>query len=105
MGVDYKWGGSAGGSRFGQEIDRVAQLFGGKRIEGSKGPNKYGLPEGTHPCVVKFFDNVYGPLSIEDTKEVWDEFQKHPEIELIMPDMWNEFRCDAKYGEGFELSY
>ena len=105
MGVDYKWGGSAGGSRFGQEIDRVAQLFGGKRIAGSKGPNKYGLPEGTHPCVVKFFDNVYGPLSIEDTKEVWDEFQKHPEIELIMPDMWNEFRCDAKYGEGFELSY
>ena len=31
MGVDYKWGGSAGGSRFGQEIDRVARLFGGKR--------------------------------------------------------------------------
>ena len=105
MGVDYKWGGSAGGSRFGQEIDRVAQIFGGKRIDGSKGPNKYGLPDGTHPCVVKFFDNVYGPLSIEETKEVWDEFQKHPEIELIMPDMWNEFRCDAKYGEGFELSY
>lgn len=105
MGVDYKWGGSAGGIRFGQEIDRVAKLFGGKRIEGSKGPNKYGLPEGTHPCVVKFFDNVYGPLSIDETKEVWDEFQKHPEIELIMPDMWNEFRCDAKYGEGFELSY
>jgi hypothetical protein len=105
MGVDYKWGGSAGGSRFGQEIDRVAQIFGGKRIDGSKGPNKYGLPEGTHPCVVKFFDNVYGPLSIEEVKEVWDEFQKHPEIELIMPDMWNEFRCDAKYGEGFELSY
>ena len=105
MGVDYKWGGSAGGTRFGQEINRVAQLFGGKRIEGSKGPNKYGLPDGTHPCVVKFFDNVYGPLSIEETKEVWDEFQKHPEIELIMPDMWNEFRCDAKYGEGFELSY
>ena len=105
MGVDYKWGGSAGGSRFGQEIDRVAQMFGGKRIEGNKGPNKYGLPDGTHPCVVKFFDNVYGPLSIEETKEVWDEFQKHPEIELIMPDMWNEFRCDAKYGEGFELSY
>ena len=104
MGVDYKWGGSAGGIRFGQEIDRVAKLFGGKRIEGSKGPNKYGLPDGTHPCVVKFFDNVYGPLSIEETKEVWDEFQKHPEIELIMPDMWNEFRCDAKYGEGFELS-
>ena len=74
MGVDYKWGGSAGGSRFGQEIDRVAQIFGGKRIEGSKGPNKYGLPDGTHPCVVKFFDNVYGPLSIEETKEVWDEF-------------------------------
>ena len=105
MGVDYKWGGSAGGSRFGQELDRVAQLFGGKRIEGSKGPNKYGLPDGTHQCVVKFFDNVYGPLSIEETKEVWDEFQKHPEIELIMPDMWNEFRCDAKYEEGFELSY
>ena len=105
MGVDYKWGGSAGGSRFGQEIDRVAQLFGGKRIEGSKGPNKYGLPDGINPCVVKFFDNVYGPLSIEETKEVWDEFQKHPEIELIMPDMWNEFMCDAKYGEGFELSY
>ena len=105
MGVDYKWGGSAGGSRFGQEIDRVAQIFVDKRIEGSKGPNKYGLPDGTHPCVVKFFDNVYGPLSIEETKEVWDEFQKHPEIELIMPDMWNEFRCDAKYGEGFELSY
>ena len=24
MGVDYKWGGSAGGSRFGQEIDRAS---------------------------------------------------------------------------------
>lgn len=105
MGVDYKWGGSAGGIRFGQEIDRVAKLFGGKRIDGSKGPNKFGLPDGTNPCVVKFFDHLYGPLSIEDTKEVWNEFQKHPEIEKIMPDMWNEFKCDSKYGEGFELSY
>lgn len=105
MGVDFKWGGSAGGIRFGQEIDRVAKLFGGKRIEGSNGPNKFGLPDGTNPCVVKFFDHLYGPLNIEETKEVWKEFQKHPEIEKIMPDMWNEFKCDAKYGEGFELSY
>lgn len=105
MGVDYKWGGSASGMRFGQEIDRVAKVFGGKRIEGSKGPNKFGLPDGTNPCVVKFFDNLYGPLSIDETKEVWNEFQKHPEIEEIMPEMWNEFKCDAKYDEGFELSY
>lgn len=54
---------------------------------------------------MKFFDHPYGPLSIEETKTVWDEFQKHPEIEEIMPDMWNEFRCDAMYDEGFELSY
>ncbi len=105
MVVDYTWGGSAGGSRFGREIDRVAQVFGGKRIEGSEGPNKYGLPDGTNPCVVKFFDNVYGPLSIEETEKVWGEFQKHPEIEKIMSEMWREFKCDAEYGEGFELSY
>jgi hypothetical protein len=105
MGVDYKWGGSCGGLRFGREIDRVAKVFGGKRIDGNKGPTKYGLPDGTNPCIVKFFDNVYGPLSIEDTKEVWAEFHKHPEIEEIMPEMWNELKCDARYGEGFELSY
>lgn len=105
MGVDYKWGGSAGGTRFGREIDKVAKVFGGKRIEGSNGPNKYGLPDGTNPCVVKFFDHLYGPLSVEETKEVWKEFQKHPEIEKIMPEMWNEFKCDAEYDEEFELSY
>jgi hypothetical protein len=105
MGVDYKWGGSTGGSRFRQEIDRVVKLFGGKRVEESKGPNKFWLPDGTNPCVVKFFDHLYGPLSIDETKEVWNEFQKHPQIKKIMPDMWNEFKCDATYGEGFELSY
>lgn len=46
MGVDYKWGGSAGGSRFGQELDRVAQLFGGKRIEEARGPTSTGFQTG-----------------------------------------------------------
>ena len=105
MGVDYKWGGSAGGMRFGQEIEQVAKVFGGERLEGSKGPTKYGFPDETNPYIVKFFDNVYGPLSVEETKEVWNEFQKHPEIEEIMPDMWNEFKCDARYDECFMLSY
>ena len=105
MGVDYKWGGSAGGMRFGQEIEQVAKVFGGERLEGSKGPTKYGFPDETNPYIVKFFDNVYGPLNVEETKEVWNEFQKHPEIEEIMPDMWNEFKCDARYDECFKLSY
>ncbi len=100
MGVDYKWGGSAGGIRFGQEIERLAKVFGGVK-EGSV----YKFPTETDRTILKFFGCPYGPLDRDEVKRVWKEFQEHPEIEQIMPDMWNEFKCDALYDEWFKLSY
>ena len=100
MGVDYKWGGSAGGMRFGLEIEQLAKVFGGVK-EGSV----YKFPTETDRTILKFFGCPYGPLDRDEVKRVWKEFQEHPEIEQIMPDMWNEFKCDALYDEWFKLSY
>lgn len=105
MGVDYKWGGSAGGMRYGREIDSVLKVFHGTRIDNGPGNKKYIFPDGTHPSIMKFFECTYGPLTLEETKDVWEEFQKHPEIQQLMPEMWHEFEMDVRYGEPFELSY
>ena len=106
MGVDYKWGSSAGGIRFFEETKRLAtKVFGAEFFENRKSTERYRFPEGTHPSIVKFFSCAYGPLTVEETKSVWEEFQKHPEIKEIMPDMWHEFEMDARYDEEFRLSY
>lgn len=106
MGMDYTHSGSANYPRFDREICAVAEVFGGKKSENLKEREntenerpfgywfgflssddsdlpKFIFPEGTNDILVKWFNDIYGEFTIEETKTIWKEISKHPEIEDI----------------------
>ena len=56
---------------------------------------KFVFPNGTNEVLVKWFNNVYGDFTVEETKTVWAHISKHTEIKEISSQIWNELKvCD-----------
>lgn len=114
MGMSYQYTGSASYPRFDRELCEVAKIFGGvetahlkerRETEGerslgywfgflssddSKEP-KFVFPEGTDKTLIKWFNNVYNrDFTVEETRTIWENIYKHPEIEDISSQIWDE---------------
>lgn len=64
--------------------------------------DKFIFPEGTPDIIVRFCKKpVEEPY---DAKALWEEFSKHPEIQEISDQIWDEVKTCAKYGELYEVS-
>lgn len=89
MGMDYVWSGSASYPRFEAELMEIAEIFGGQRR--IRRPI-YIFPDGTNEVLVKWFNNIYGDFTEEETKIVWELVSAHPEIEKISWQIWKELQ-------------
>lgn len=118
MGMDYCWSGSASYPRFDRELCAVAEVFGGiktehlKEREATENERPFGywfgflssdrsnevkfvFPNGTNEVLVKWFNNIYGYFTVEETKTVWEHISKYTEIKEISSQIWNELKvCD-----------
>lgn len=126
MGMDYSWAGSASYPRFDREICSVVEVFGGIKTEHLKereeteserpfgywfgfmssdnsSVSKFIFPKGTNEVLVKWFNNIYDDLSVEDTKIVWEHISAHPEIKEISDQLWYELEMLVKYNEGWSI--
>lgn len=126
MGMGYNYAGSASYPRFDKELCKVAEVFGGVKIEHLKnreftenerpfgywfgslssddsGEDKFIFPECTDETLVKWFNNVYGDFTIEETVAVCMCFDKHPEIEEISSQIWQELGYLLYYGEAWDI--
>lgn len=125
MGVDFKWGGSASYPRYYKEVEEIAtKCFGAKLTEQfvkdeskvtksllnptymfgevNERDDKFIFPEGTPDIIVRFCKKpVEEPY---DAKALWEEFSKHPEIQEISDQIWDEVKTCAKYDELYEVS-
>ena len=115
MGMDYKYSGSANYNRFGEELCAVAKVFSGVKASQLKdrkanvGNNTYKpifiFPKDTNKLLVRWFNDVYGNFTAEETFKVTEEFLKHPEIKDISEQIWHELLCCAYYGEPWCILY
>lgn len=127
MGMDYTHSGSTNYPRFDREVCAVAEVFGGKKSENLKKREntenerpfgywfgflssddsdlpKFIFPEGTNDILVKWFNDIYGEFTIEETKTIWKEISKHPEIKDISEQIWHELECDVEiFEEAWEI--
>lgn len=126
MGMDYKYAGSASYPRFDREVCELVKLFGGKEskqlkerrdneIEGSisywfgfmSGDNtikeRFVFPSGTPAVLVKWFNNLYDPLSVEETREVWSFLKEKEEAEKISLQICHELKTLVELDEGWEI--
>lgn len=114
MGMSYSWSGSASYPRFDKELFAVAEVFGGhlnereateiERLCGywfgflssdNSNEAKFVFPNGTNEVLVKWFNNIYGDFTVEETQTVWEHISKHAEIKEISSQIWNELKmCD-----------
>lgn len=127
MGMDYSWAGSASYPRFDRELCAVAEVFGGIKTEhlkereatenerplgywfgflSSDGSDKmkFVFPEGTNETLIKWFNNIYGDFTVEETKTVWEHISKHPEIDEISHQIWHELEMLNEYDEQWGIS-
>lgn len=126
MGMDYQYAGSASYPRFDREICNIVAVFGGiktehlKEREDTEGERPFGywfgflssddskepkfvFPENTNKILVKWFNDIYEYLSIEETKVVWEEISKHPEIQEISHQIWYELQMLVNEEEGWDI--
>lgn len=127
MGMDYQYAGSANYPRFDRELCEVAKVFGGietthlkeRRETESERPleywfgflssddskeQKFSFPEGTNDILVKWFNDIYSEsFTPEETKIVWENISKHPEIEEISYQIWYELEALCEDNEAWEL--
>lgn len=129
MGMSYQYAGSASYPRFDRELCKIAKIFGGietahlkerRETEGerplgywfgflssdnSKGP-KFVFPEGTDKTLIKWFNNVYNrDFTVEEAKTIWENISKHPEIEDISSQIWDELETLYKEDDFWEICY
>lgn len=114
MGMDYKYSGSASGLRFSKELCAVAEVFGGVKtnylkdrkanVEHNTDKPKFIFPKGTNEILVKWFNNVYGDFTTEETFKVTEEFIKHPEIKDISIQIWNELLYCSYFEEPWDIN-
>ena len=125
--MDYQYAGSASYPRFDRELCEVAKVFGGietahlkeRRETESERPlgywfgflssddskeQKFSFPEGTNDILVKWFNDIYSEsFTPEETKIVWKNISKHPEIEEISNQIWYELEALCEDNEAWEL--
>lgn len=98
MGMDYKYSGSASYGRFDKELCAVAEIFGAVKTDNLKTREtdvarfnskhnmfynvfgtysilkadelKFLFPKDTNKTLAKWFQNVYGKFTVEETKEI-----------------------------------
>ena len=100
MGMDYCWSGSASYPRFETELMNVATVFGGqKRIQRPQ----FIFPEDTNEVLVRWFNDIYGDFSVEETKIIWELVSAHPEIEEISWQIWNELKTCVEFEDGWYI--
>ncbi len=127
MGMDYSYAGSANYSRFDKELCAVAEVFGGiktehlKEREATENERPFGywfgflssddsekvkfvFPEGTNKILVKWFNNIYGDFTVEETKVVWKYVSQHPEIGDISRQIWYELKMLNEENEAWGIS-
>ena len=126
MGMDYRWSGSASYPRFDRELCAVAEVFGGIKTEHLKereateserpcgywfgflssdnsNEAKFVFPNGTNETLVKWFNNIYGDFTMEETKIVWEHISKHTEIEEISRQIWNELKTCIEIDDAWDI--
>ena len=126
MGMDYNWAGSASYPRFDRELCAVAEVFGGIKTEHLKereatenerplgywfgflssdcsDKTKFVFPEGTNETLVKWFNNIYGDFTTEETKTVWEYISKHTEIKEISSQIWYELEMCSENNESWDI--
>ena len=125
--MDYQYAGSASYPRFDRELCEVAKVFGGietahlkeRRETESERPlgywfgflssddskeQKFSFPDGTNDILVKWFNDIYSEsFTPEETKIVWKNISKHPEIEEISNQIWYELEALCEDNEAWEL--
>lgn len=70
--------------------DPLGYWFGFLSSDDSKEP-KFVFPEGTDKTLIKWFNNVYNrDFTVEETRTIWENIYKHPEIEDISSQIWDE---------------
>lgn len=130
MGMDYNYAGSASYPRFDEELCAVAAVFGGQKTEHLKEREasipkstvpywfgtlsgdksdlpKFVFPENTDPVLMKWFNDIYGRkacFTAEETKTVWENVQKHPEIQTISHQIWTELEELTALNEPWDIS-
>lgn len=126
MGMDYSWAGSASYPRFDRELCAVAEIFGGIKTEHLKNrentenerpfgywfgflssddanEKKFIFPEETNETLVKWFNDIYGDFNSEETKAIWEEIFKHPEIKEISSQIWYELEMLTQFNESWHI--
>lgn len=127
MGMDYQYAGSASYPRFDRELCKIAELFNGiktehlqerektenKRLFGywfgflssdNSDKPKFTFPDGTDEVLVKWFNNIYGNFTEEETAIVWTHISKHPEIKNISNQLWDELKLLVEYNECWKIT-
>ena len=127
MGMDYKYSGSASYPRFDKELCSVAEIFGGVKTEHLKEREatenerlfghwfgflssdnsdkpKFIFPKNTNETLVRWFNNVYGCFSVEETKIIWQCIKEHPEVKEISSQIWCELEELVDYDDYWQLS-
>ena len=127
MGMDYQYAGSASYPRFDRELCEVAKVLGGietahlkerKETENERPlgywfgflssddskEQKFIFPEGTNDILVKWFNDIYSEsFTLEETKTVWENVSKHPEIKEISNQIWYELEALCEDNEAWKL--
>lgn len=98
MGMDYSYAGSASYPRFNEELCAVAEIFGGVKVGAV-----FDFPIGTNETLVKWFNNIYGDFTCEETKAVWELVSEHPEIKEISHQIWRELEAVVEFGEAWYI--
>lgn len=126
MGMDFRYTGSSSYPRFDRELCAIAELLGGIETEhlknrkttenerplgywfgflssdDSKEP-KFVFPEGTEGIITKWFNNIYGDFTKEETQAIWNYISKYPEIENISHQIWNELKSCAEFNDAWYI--
>ena len=129
MGMDYQYAGSASYPRFDEELSNVAAVFGGiktkhlkeREVNAPEGSinwwfgamssadsdmPKYVFPENTAEILITWFNDPYGKnhvFTAEETKEIWELIQVHPEIEEISSQIWDELQDLVECNESWDI--
>lgn len=126
MGMDYQWQGSSSYPRFDRELCAIAAIFGGiktdhlKERESTEGDRPFGywfgflssddqtsakfiFPNGTDEILVKWFNNPYGDFTVEETKIIWENVSKHPEIQDISDQIWGELEALVEFEQEWDI--
>lgn len=128
MGMSYQFMGSSSYPRFDRELCSIAEIFGGKKTEhlrereatenerpagywfgflssDTSNVQKFIFPENTNNILVKWFNDIYGDFSKEETKIIWQFISEHKEIEEISSQIWNDLKMSVERDEYWQISY